>query len=77
MRESTDEIRSYQVWNGFDYNLQVWVQDGIILDCNHPQSMKGNGCCKSHSLAGRNILLTPGAEYVVETILIDGICIRK
>jgi len=29
MRESTDEIKNQAVWNGFDYNLQVWVKNGV------------------------------------------------
>lgn len=30
-RLSNDEIREGRVWNGFDYQLQVWVQEGIVL----------------------------------------------
>jgi hypothetical protein len=31
-RISGDEIRDGRVFNGFDYELQVWVRDGIITD---------------------------------------------
>ena len=35
------------------YDLQVWMIDGVILDCNHPESMKLDDCCNSHKLAGK------------------------
>ena len=32
-RESTDELApDGSILNGFDYNLQVWVKDGICQD---------------------------------------------
>lgn len=36
----------------YDYDLQVWVKEGTILDCNHPNEMKDGGCCAAHKLAG-------------------------
>src|SRR5713226_7686913 len=39
-RLSGDEIRFGRVWNGFDYELQVWVADGIIQRCGHPDTMR-------------------------------------
>lgn len=76
MRNSSDEIRAEHVWNGYDYKLQVWIENGIIQDCNHPQSMKDTGCCTSHTLAGRNIFLVPTSEQVTDTIIVGGIDIR-
>lgn len=35
-RNSNDELDSTgQVLNGFDYDLQVWVEDGRVMDCGH------------------------------------------
>ncbi len=62
MRMSGDEIKHDRVWNGFDYALQVWVINGYIQDCGHPEEMKNQGCCNQHKLAGRSILDISGAE---------------
>lgn len=35
MRESGDEFKDGQLWNGFDYTLQCWVKDGKVLNCGH------------------------------------------
>lgn len=36
-RESSDELDEHGcIKNGFDYNLQVWVKDGKVLNCTHP-----------------------------------------
>lgn len=42
------------VKHGFDYSLQVWVEDFIILPCAHPASM-GDECCNQRIYAGRDI----------------------
>ena len=57
-RLSGDEIRRGRVWNGFDYELQVWVIDGIIQRCGHPATMRfqDRSCCNAYRLAGRSIL---------------------
>lgn len=40
----------------FDYKLQVYILDGIIQGCNHPDSMKTNGpCCNQDKLKGQSI----------------------
>ena len=56
-RLSGDEIRGGRVWNGFDYELQVWVVDGIIQRCGHPDTMRlqDRSCCNAYRLAGQNI----------------------
>ena len=40
--------------NGFDYDLQVWVCDGIIMNCSHPERMRP-GCCNADRLHGRKL----------------------
>jgi hypothetical protein len=52
------------VWNGFDYELQVWVTNGIIQCCGHLESMhpQGRSCCNGHRLAGRSILDLSNAQ---------------
>lgn len=62
-RVSIDEIKDGIVYNGFDYNLQVWVINGIVQNCNHPQSSdKGHGCCNARHLHGREISKIFGHE---------------
>ncbi len=62
-RESTDEIRNGRVFNGYDYSLQVWVGNGVILTCAHPGSM-GPRCCNQRIQAGRRIADFP--EHAVD-----------
>ena len=63
-RLSGDEIRHGRVWNGFDYELQVWVVNGIIQHCGHPDTMRSpnNFCCNAYRLAGRSIVDVPNAQ---------------
>ena len=63
-RLSGDEIRHGRVWNGIDYELQVWVVDGIIQDCGHPATMRfqDKPCCNAYRLAGQKILDIPNAQ---------------
>jgi hypothetical protein len=63
-RLSGDEIRGGRVWNGFDYELQVWVVDGIIQRCGHPDTLRlqDGSCCDAYRLAGQNILDIPNAH---------------
>ena len=63
-RLSGDEIRFGRVWNGFDYELQVWIANGIIQRCEHPQTMRSDGkpCCNAYRLAGQSILDVPDAQ---------------
>jgi hypothetical protein len=59
-----DEIHRGRVFNGFDYRLQIWVKQGVVLTCNHPESMRAGSqvCCDQHRYAGRSILELEGAE---------------
>lgn len=44
------------VFNGFDYDLQTWVSNGVIQRCGHQESM---GCdCMGKRFEGRTV------EYV-------------
>lgn len=63
-RLSSDELGEGHVFNGFDYNIQVWVVDGIIRSCGHPASMRSGGgpCCNAYRYAGQPISEVPGAE---------------
>ena len=63
-RLSGDEIRHGRVWNGFDYELQVCVVNGIIQHCGHPDTMRSpkNFCCNAYRLAGRSIVDVPNAQ---------------
>lgn len=55
MRHSTNLVDSKSVVkNGYDYNLQVWVINYIILPCGHPESM-GPDCCNAKRLAWQDI----------------------
>ena len=52
------QYKKGQLHNGFDYDLQVWVKNGIIQDCGHPEPKRDNGgyfCCKASEYAGRQI----------------------
>lgn len=39
------------LWHGFDYDMQVWVEDGIVLACGHPSDMVCG--CNGRKFAGR------------------------
>jgi hypothetical protein len=39
--------------NGFDYDLQVWVIEGVVQRCGHPSSMAD--CCNARKFAGQQI----------------------
>jgi hypothetical protein len=71
-RRSGDEIRFGRVWNGFDYELQVWVANGIIQRCGHPQTMRSGGrpCCNAYRLAGQSTLDIPKAQIRTPTKVI-------
>ena len=60
MRLSKNEVISGAVWNGFDYALQVWVLDGEIQQCGHPDSVPD--CCNACRYAGEMIVDVPGRE---------------
>ena len=63
-RVSSDEIRGGYLFNGFDYNVHVWVVDGAIHRCGHPASMRAGGVpyCNAYRYAGQPIARVRGAE---------------
>lgn len=50
-RENGNEYKSGRLINGFDYELQVWVFNGIIQDCSHPKDMACD--CNARKNAGK------------------------
>lgn len=45
----------------FDYALQVWVQDGVILRCGHPERRPDERpCCRARVLGGQRAVDVPG-----------------
>lgn len=54
-RLSSDELApDGAIFNGFDYNVQVWVLGGVVQPCGHPDSM-GSECCNGRVYAGMRI----------------------
>lgn len=55
-RDSSNEIAiDGSVKNGYDYRLQVWVENGVVLDCGHPhRDTRGNlsVCCSAKKYVG-------------------------
>ena len=71
-RLSGDEIRFGRVWNGFDYELQVWVANGITQRCGHRKTMRSvcPPSCNAYRLAGQSILDIPNAQIRTPTKVI-------
>jgi hypothetical protein len=63
-RLSSDELQRGHLFNGFDYNIQVWVVEGVVRGCGHPASMRPGGvpCCNAYRYTGQPIGQVPGAE---------------
>ena len=53
-RISDNEVLDGKLLNGFDYEKQAWVVDGIYQDCGHLRSM-GEDCCHAHQIAGQKV----------------------
>ena len=58
-RQSSDELApDGTIFNGFDYNVQVWVLGGMVQPCGHPEEMQRNAdhpCCNGYVYAGYKI----------------------
>lgn len=52
-RISSDQYINGKLINGFDYDVQVWVINGIVQRCGHPESM--GYCCNKKKYAGLTI----------------------
>ena len=48
------------VINGYDYQLQVWVQGWTVQGCEHPPELKGEENCNSRRYAGKDIRCIEG-----------------
>lgn len=61
MRTSRDDYKDGLTYNGYDYDLQTWVMDGIIMDCSHTKIRTERNyefCefnCASNQNAGRKL----------------------
>ena len=40
--------------NGFDYDLQVWVKGGLVLNCGHP-AYSGSCNCNARRFVGMDL----------------------
>lgn len=59
----------------FDYDLQVWIVDGIIQRCSHPSTMRQHHtCCNANVLYGRTI---EQALVLLDTPAADGSTMRQ
>lgn len=57
MRNIEEQLKQGKEFVAFDYDLQVWMVNGVIKDCNHPESMKNGICnktCNAHIYAGKH-----------------------
>ena len=51
MRYSNNEIDQWgEIVNGYDYENQAWVKDGLYVNCGHPETMVCN--CFGRRFAG-------------------------
>lgn len=48
-RMSGDELSDGKVFNGFDYDLQVWVVKGVIQRCGHKEDFDCQCNAKIHA----------------------------
>ena len=52
MRYSNNQYNKDSLINGFDYELQVWVINGIIQNCGHPE---GTCNCNARKYKGQTL----------------------
>ena len=48
MRISNNQYKENKLFNGYDYNNQAWVLNGIYQRCGHPITMDCNCYGKLH-----------------------------
>lgn len=48
MRYSQNEVKDGKIINGFDYDKQVWIIDGVYQNCGHPKDMDCNCYGRQH-----------------------------
>ena len=39
-RLSNDQYKNGVLFNGYDYQNQAWVQNGVYIACGHPETMQ-------------------------------------
>lgn len=67
-RQSSDELASDgTILNGFDYNLQVWVMQGHVMECGHRRPSANYGtepktCCNAAKFRGQKVKDVLGHE---------------
>lgn len=63
-RLSSDELAADgSIFNGYDYNVQVWVVGGEVQACGHPETMRDRrSCCNGWEYRGMSIRSVPGHE---------------
>lgn len=62
-RQSNNCYRAGRLYNGYDYDLQVWVLKGIYQYCGHPGSMRCS--CYGRLHAGEEVQnITQTAELM-------------
>lgn len=44
-----DQFRDGKLYNGFDYERQVWIIEGIVQRCGHPETVNCGCYGKSHA----------------------------
>lgn len=50
MRYSKNELDQWgELVNGFDYENQAWVVDGLYVNCGHPETMDCNCFGRKHA----------------------------
>ena len=55
-RQSTDQYHDNRLFNGYDYQNQAWVVNGVYQRCGHPDSM--NCQCFGRSHEGEQCAIT-------------------
>jgi hypothetical protein len=64
MRQSGDRLAATgTVQGGYDYQLQVWVKDGVVQPCGHPAAMRvTRPCCPANRYRGQRVKEISGHE---------------
>ncbi len=57
-RQSSQQYKDGNLQNGFDYDLQVWVVQGHVMECGHRRPSANLGaeptvCCNAARYRGR------------------------
>jgi len=58
----TNQTATQQETLEYNYDLQVWVINGIIAECGHPVEMKCTSWCNKKKYTGKTIEQAKKAE---------------